>query len=134
MANEMKQTTGGRQGAAAYRATGAAPEVAAAIEFTDQAGNAITTLDTASAHSLLLKCVNADAADAITISYRVKCHPDDDEFTEVTTHTGTANVTTLDALSVYNGDAIPGYQMQIWWSNATGAGAASSEISVVLKG
>lgn len=130
MASELRQTNGTRQSSQALHATGAAPETAAVISFKDDGGNALTTINTASARHLVLKCLNADAADAITISYRIKCHPDDADFVEVATHTGTNNTTTFDTLD----ETVLGYQMQIWWSNATGAGAADSEVSAILKG
>ena len=132
MANGI-HASGSRAGYECYHADGTAPATAAAISFTDEGGNSISTIRVGHASQITVKALNSDTADDLELSVRIKCHPSDDAFTEVATITVAESTTSVETPYTLGDKALGGVEMQIWWNNETGAGTAGTEVSVTVK-
>ena len=133
MANST-QSSGSRAAFATYHATGTAPASAAVISFTDSYGDALTTIPIGSASQITIKATNADSADDLILSYRIKLHSSEAAFTEAATTTTAQAVTEI--LTPYTNvdKVLGGSELQVWWNNQTGAGTTGTVVTVCVKG
>lgn len=126
------QSSGARAGWDGYHATGTAPSTAAAMTFTNSAGDSVTEIVIGHASAITIKSVNSDTGDDLELSLRVKMHPDDTAYDEATTITTQESTTDLTTFTL--GDTVAGCaELQVWWNNSSGAGTTGTEVSVVVK-
>ena len=132
MAN-ARQSSGSRAAYESWHATGTAPAAAAVITFTTDAGESVTTLEVGHASQISIKATNADVADDLVLSYRIKLHPSEAAFTEASTTTTQESTTEILTPYVIGDKLLAGVQLQVWWHNETGVGTTATIVTVSVK-
>lgn len=121
-----------------YYATGTPPgsASAAALTFTDEAGNSASVIPIAWARHMHVRVVNPDAADDIDLSFRTKLDKTNEEdFVEVGTLANPQDATTNTMFSKAAVDPeLIGDRLQVFWANEdVAAGTADSVVILFLS-